>query len=191
MHGVTLSSQLTTLSRRIPSAYPPRKQLIWRQCQDYLKYQSFVLLQLDNLDTKDRLGLKDRLKSLGLSLKTPKAHILKKVMQSLGHRSLQASAVGFMGIAISKRPLLELRDAVAHIKSQPRVTLLGGKFDSYTFTDSGVTDLVVNCPPIDRLRWDLITCLTWPGASISSILVKSQSSISALLEQRAGNAGSS
>lgn len=185
MPGMTISNQLAALSRGALREYPPRKQLIWRQCQDYLEHQSFVLLQLDNLDTKNRLELKDRLKSLGLSLKTPKAHILRKVMQTLGHSSLQASTTGFVGIAISHRPLPELRDAVVHIKSQPRVTLLGGRFDSYTFTDSGVTDLVTNCSTIDRLRWDLITCLTKPGASIASILVKSQSALPVLLERRA------
>lgn len=188
LHAVQTSG-LATGSGDDAGGYAPRKRLIWEQCQRYLKHQSFVLLQLDNLGTKDRLHLKDQLRSMGLALKTPKTHILRRAMRTLGYGSLQEGVVGFIGMAVSHRPLPELQAAILHIRNQSRAMLLGGRFASYTFTHSGMIDLATNCPTAEQLRRDLLAGLIRPGVSVAALLTQAQQTLCTLLGQRAAGAG--
>ena len=163
--------------------YTPRKQLIYAQCVDYLKAPNFLLLQLDNLSTATRVGLKSRLKALGMSLKTPKAHILKKVLRCSGLGSLETGTIGFVGVAIAGRLPHELKEALAHLQSRKDITVLGGKMESHLFTNEGIAEYITELPSLADLRLQLVSQLSQPASMLSNSLINHPMHLARLLQQ--------
>ena len=174
---------LATVSRGLSSKYPPRKQLTWSQCQAYIKAPVMLLVQLDNLDTPTRLALKAKLSPLGLSLKTPKAHILKKAIRQSDIRELEPSIVGFMGVATSRREPSDLLEALRMLNSHTKITLIGGKVGTHAFTLEGISSIVAEVPPMQQLRGQLVGLLQSPAQIMSSMLQRAPQALASALNQ--------
>lgn len=179
----TLRSNLATASSGI-ARYPPRKQLTWAQCQTYIQSPIFFLLQIDNLNYSGQLQLKSQLRSLGLSLKTPKAHILAKVLETTPQRCLADSVCGFVGLATSSRPPHELAGAVNMLKSHPNVLLLGGKVLTHSFTAEGLQDIITNIGDHQTLQMKTTLSINSAALVLMKQLEKAQIGLVSLLLQR-------
>jgi ribosomal protein L10 len=161
-HFATVSS--------ISSKYPPRKQLVWSECQNYLKKPILLLIQHNNLDTPSKHALKSKLGALGLSWKAPKPHILRKAIKLAGYTGLEGCIVGPTGVLLSSKKPDELQAGLRYLATQNRVLLVGGKIGDYTFSSEGIKDVIFNLPSVDTLRQNLVGLLQSPSMAITSTL---------------------
>lgn len=141
------------------------------------------LVQLDNLEAATRLNLKNRLKTMHLSLLNPKPHILRKALRESKWNSLEGAVVGPTAILISRKEPAELREAVEYLSTLKRVTILGGKIGDYTFTQQGVKDVVDNVPLLTHLRSQLVALLQTPSMALADTLLKAPNSLLLTLKQ--------
>jgi ribosomal protein L10 len=142
-----------------------------------------LLVQLDNLDTPSRLALKVNLGQMGLSLKTPKAHILKKVIRQSRIRELEPSIVGFMGVATSSKEPCELQNCLQFLNSHSKVIIIGGKIGLHAFSTEGINDIISQVPSMRRLHEALVGLLQSPAQALSSMLQRAPQSLTATLTQ--------
>lgn len=164
--------------------YTPRKQLTWAQCHDYLKSPVLIFIQLNNLDTPTRMAVKSKLRSLGLHLKSPKAHIMRKVVRQSPFSNLEGSIIGPTSLLLSMKDPSELREGIQYISSQNRALIVGGKIDTHTFSVDGIKTAILDTPSLTNLRATLIHVLLNPSISLKNSLNSSPTALAALLERR-------
>lgn len=164
--------------------YPVRKQLIWNQCQEYLRRPILLLVQLDNLDVPSRQSIKTNLSQRHLSLLTPKPHILRRAVQLSRWPQLEGAVVGPTAVLTSRKQPQQLQEALRYLSTQSRLTLLGGVIGGHCFTAEGVQELVFEMPSEESLRASLLSILAGPAAGLISGLSRAPQSLLALLTQR-------
>lgn len=174
-HFATVSS--------ISSKYPPRKQLVWSECQNYLKKPILLLIQHNNLDTPSKHALKARLAALGLSWKAPKPHILRKAVKLAGYTGLEGCIVGPTGVLLSSKKPDELQAGLRYLATQNRVLLVGGKIGDYTFSSEGIKDVIFNLPSVEALRQNLVGLLQSPSMAITASLSLAPLALAKTLDQ--------
>lgn len=183
---------VTTAATKGPSPlarqYPVRKQLIWNQCQEYLRRPILLLVQLDNLDVPSRQSIKTNLSQRHLSLLTPKPHILRRAVQLSRWPQLQGAIVGPTAVLTSRRRPQQLQEALQYLGTQSRLTLLGGVIGGHCFTAEGVRELTFEMPSEESLRASLVSILAGPAAGLISGLSRAPQSLVALLTQRVAEA---
>lgn len=165
------------------SRYPPRKQLIWSQCQEYLRRNVLLLVQLDNLNSQDRQSFKTQLGQLGLSLKSPKPRILRKVLRLSRHSCLAPAVVGTTALAISNREPGELKAALKFLKTHGKSLLIAGKIGETPFAAEGINDIVCNVPRIAALQASMAELLMLPAQSLVAELQRAPAALASALSQ--------
>ncbi len=165
------------------NSYPPEKQLIWNQCQSYLGRNVFILIQLDNLDSKAKLEFKITVSKLGCSLKTPKGAILRKALRLSPFHSLEPSIVGTMGLIVSSREPHELSELVRFVKSHKRATLIGGKIGSHSFSTEGINEACTQWPSELSLKMQMVGLLQGPSRHLANALNSAPASLLASIDQ--------
>lgn len=164
--------------------YTPRKQLVWAQCQEYLRKPTLLLVQLDNLDASTKLALKTKLSSLKMSLVNPKPHILRKALKGSKWSNLEAAVVGSTSLLMSRAEPHELATALRFLNTQQqKVTLLGGKIGEYSFSVEGVKAMVHDVPSFPVLRAQLLGLLQAPAQSLLGAVAQAPMALTAALDQ--------
>lgn len=165
------------------NSYPPEKQLIWNQCQSYLEKNVFILVQLDNLDSKAKLDLKIRVLKLGCSLKTPRCAILRKAIRLSPFSSLEPSIVGTTGLIVTNREPHELGELVKLVQSHKKATLIGGRIGKYSFNSEGINEACTQWSSESSLKIQILGLLQSPSHHLVGVLNSAPASLLAAVDQ--------
>jgi len=125
---------------------------------------------------------------MGLSLKFPKAAIMRKVIRE-GRDSLhclESSVVGPTAVAISNRSVSELKGALDYLMradQQSQVSVIAGKFEEYAFTREGMDDLIRHQEPYESVSMDLVGVMERPAQMMVNEMQRAPMALAMALQQ--------